>query len=584
VVLLAGCVFDGSALGARRCSSDDECTAFGPEFTCVRTFCQGTGPGGCSGAGCEDAGLDALDVAGDTDPHDSPADAPEVAEDGTPDDDVLADTADTGPCPRDFVDLDGEAANGCEYFCPFDEATDVPDPAFEDRNCDGMDGDRALGLFVASTGDDDNPGTPGRPLRTVGTAIGRASGLQIPAIYIAEGTYQERIVLANGVSLYGGYASDGSWARSAEHVTTLRTAEVVAGRLIGVQGASITEPTEVALVEIRTGVPNVPGTTNYGLACLACPALVLTGDLIEAGPGADGAAGAPGASGDAGANGSPGGDGTCSNGNGAGGAGGVSTCDRAGGSGGAGGAEGDNPGEVGGEGGGGTVGGASGDVADCRGRDGGVGQPGDGGGDGGDGPGGASGGEVVDGFWTGHAGMMGGDGAAGNGGGGGGGGGGQGEHGCCALCDDGGGNGGGGGGAGGCVGGGGGGGQAGGGSFGVFLVDSGGATLLHNIIRSADGGDGGAGAAGGAGGAPGEGGAGATSCNDQIGRGGAGGRGGVGGAGGSGGGGAGGDSFGLTLIRSDVTQIDNDLGFGAAGAGGDSPDNPGGAGFMGPFN
>jgi hypothetical protein len=51
-------------------------------------------------------------------------------------------------CPANRWNLDGNAANGCEYACTFSSATDRPDLAFVDANCDGIDGEWNNAVFV----------------------------------------------------------------------------------------------------------------------------------------------------------------------------------------------------------------------------------------------------------------------------------------------------------------------------------------------------------------------------------------------------------------------------------------------------
>src|ERR1700710_2654047 len=61
-------------------------------------------------------------------------------------------------------DFDGDGVTAPADCAPLDPAvypgaTDTPDMAFEDTNCDGVDGDLAEAVFVAPTGSDSNPGT-----------------------------------------------------------------------------------------------------------------------------------------------------------------------------------------------------------------------------------------------------------------------------------------------------------------------------------------------------------------------------------------------------------------------------------------
>ena len=481
-------------------------------------------------------------------------------------------------CKPGYWNIDGDLANGCEYACEFQSATDEPDDAFVDSNCDGIDGDVDAAVFVAKTGSDSNPGTMDRPMATINAALARAYNTGKTQVYVSAGEYIGRVTLYDGISIYGGYSAADGWKRSSSYIVTIRSNLVANGRMSAVEGQDIRSATILDRLTIRTDNASSAGVSNYGLHCSNCGGLWLKNSDVAAGNGGAGAAGGNGSPGATGNPGGTGGPGDCDRNQdgGAGGTGGTSTCGRTGGKGGKGGNYGKNAGEDGKEGAGGTPGGPGG-AGGTTGQDGGVGQPGAKGDDGVNGAGG-QGGSVVGGFWVGANGKDGTAGGHGNGGGGGGGGGGQGG----ALRDDGPGNGGGGGGAGGCGGGRGLAGSAGGGSFGVFLVSSNGAVLTNNTIRSGNGGAGGRGGNGGSGGTGGGGGKGGTVCTSEVGRGGDGGPGGDGGRGGHGGGGAGGPSFGVYRVNSgSVSVAGNVLNHGSGGSGGTSSGNSGARGAAG---
>ena len=54
---------------------------------------------------------------------------------------------------------------------PAASVDDLPDPAFLDTNCDGIDGTVDRAVFVATNGIDSNPGTRDAPCATVNAAI-----------------------------------------------------------------------------------------------------------------------------------------------------------------------------------------------------------------------------------------------------------------------------------------------------------------------------------------------------------------------------------------------------------------------------
>ena len=489
-------------------------------------------------------------------------------------------------CEPLYYDLDGDTANGCEYFCPGEnfDVIDRPDPDFVDTNCDGIDGDPATALFVAPGGDDTNPGSQDQPLRTIVAAQERALSLgTVDSLYVATGEYRgvspsagvfSPISLVEGVNIYGGYDPT-NWTRGRGNLT------VFLGANPAVLAEGIIEPTELAQVVVRGNDATGRTRSGDGLAALgmvvrSSTGLILTSVEVQAGRGADGSVGPAGASGADGQSGGQGANGAenstvlCSSSSTpAQGTRGSSSCGSTGGLGGRAGTGdgGDASGRPGGAGDG-PGGGASGAGGGTRGS----GQPGGDGARGAAGTLGAGGlaaGSLIGDIWTAGAGNPGGPGDNGGGGaGGGGGGGGTGGYrgfpfdGC-----DGWGGAGGGGGGGGCSGSGGGGGGAGGSSFGLYLIDSE-IQVARSVLTGGLGGDGGAGGEGGNGGSPGIGGPGGRS-DGNGGAGGRGGLGGLGGNGGDGGAGAGGHSFSLVRVRSERSLIsDTTYRIGAAGAAG----------------
>jgi len=53
------------------------------------------------------------------------------------------------------------------------------------------------------------------PMATINAALTKAASVGKNQIYISEGTYNARVTLATGISLYGGYSKANGWARSA---------------------------------------------------------------------------------------------------------------------------------------------------------------------------------------------------------------------------------------------------------------------------------------------------------------------------------------------------------------------------------
>jgi hypothetical protein len=482
------------------------------------------------------------------------------------------------PIPPGTVDVDGDGYLPPADCAPTDAAihpgaADAPDvPTFADTNCDGIDGNAAQALFVSPVGDDGNPGTRSQPKRTIAAGI-TAAAAATKQVYVTFGTFPERLDVADGVGVYGGYGLD--WSRSLTNVTRFTGTSTNIGTE-GARAVSITKATTIQLVTLSPAATTAAGTSSYGLRTLNSPGLRIERVRATAGAAAAGSAGSRGSDGVAAAKGDPGGLGSC-DGAFPGGGGGPTRprVGREGGEGGEGGREGISnrlatPGQDG-AGPGGGPGGPAGAVGN-PGKTGGAGGAGDSGTFMGHGAGGSAG-IVVTGQWVPDAGARGRNGTDGSGGGGGGGGGGQ----VGVTVDNGSGNGGGEGGDGGGGGVGGAGGTGGGGSFAVFLVNSSGAVVTNSVLTAANGGRGGDGGDGGLGRAGGLGGAGGQACTSEIGAGGKGGVGGGGARGGGGGGGAGGPSIALYRQGSTVVTAGNTFAHGSGGVGGNAS-NPGATG------
>ena len=114
----------------------------------------------------------------------------------------------------DRLDADGRIDTGCECLVVASEDGVGPGARGQlDENCDGADGDVLASYYVAVDGDDEGPGSPTEPLRTIGEGVRRAAAsLSTDAVrrdvYIASGTYTERVVMLDGVRVHGGYRRD----------------------------------------------------------------------------------------------------------------------------------------------------------------------------------------------------------------------------------------------------------------------------------------------------------------------------------------------------------------------------------------
>ncbi|MDP3498794.1 MAG: hypothetical protein Q8S33_00620 [Myxococcales bacterium] len=218
----------------------------------------------------------------------------------------------TFTCNPGFFDLDTDANNGCEYQCTFTSAVDLPDVAFVDANCDGMDGEVGNGVFVSLTGDDTNPGTREDPVLTIDEGIRKAVSQNKRDVYVSSGAFTGPLVITNlaGKNIAGGYQPTAlRWTRASTNTT------VVAGGnpalVIADAGVAVDAGVMVQFVQFRsdnaTGVAaNGNGNSSYGGRIVRSTGVRLELVQLRAGNGVAGRDGTPGADGDNGNSGSVG--------------------------------------------------------------------------------------------------------------------------------------------------------------------------------------------------------------------------------------------------------------------------------------
>jgi hypothetical protein len=470
----------------------------------------------------------------------------------------VAGTCEIETCTGDFENHDRVTENGCE--CNRGEP-DEPDPAFVDSNCDNVDGDQDIAIFVSAVeGHDPNEDPPGtgtidNPYRTLAAAVGVAANQLNRPILLDAGVYDlpSTLLIPAGVRIHGGYRynlATRAWSRADREENETR----ITGPSIVLRYRDLNRATLLDNVVISAANAADPSQNSIGIHVVNGGSHLTLRDVeVRAGQGAAGRDGGNGSSGVSARPGTRGANADAVNQPGVGGAGGQNPgcpVGTEGGDGGNGAGFGAPPSPTATAGTDGTSAAAPdglGGQAGPDGQPGGNGTAGVPGSDGANsGPANAEGmvldlvsnGVTIPLVWQPRQSQAAGNGTPGGGGGGGGGGG----RGPGLPATKGG--GGGGGGAGGCGGQGGDGAFGGGGSFGLFIV-GGHVTLIDTVIRSAGGGDGGvggSGAEGEAGAAFGQKGLRAADCA-TCGTGGDGGNGGQGGCGGHAGGGAGGPSF-----------------------------------------
>ncbi len=258
-----------------------------------------------------------------------------------------------------FVDVVNGTDDGCECELLSDIDTPADDPAscprgVCDADCDGIDGDIELGLFVSRVGDDAAAGTREAPLASLRAALARAEACLagtageaycppggIRDIYVATGVYSENVTVVPGISLYGGYGLDFSERNPVDNPTTLFGVAPTGGERGTVTAVGVVVPTTISGFNVYGSGATAAGASSYAVYFAdSSDALRLIDSRVVAGNGGDGRSGSPGSSG---ARGADGGDGQLGRSSGSrdcavapteGGAGGASTCGADGGDGG----------------------------------------------------------------------------------------------------------------------------------------------------------------------------------------------------------------------------------------------------------
>jgi len=214
-----------------------------------------------------------------------------------------------GRDPGDRVDADREVANGCE--CTIGSLVDAPGPPGAsgealDVDCDGADGEVVRSLYVAPDGDDDGPGSPSRPLRTISEGLRRAAESldgadPRPRVFVAGGLYGEVLRIPDGVEVFGGYRRDFLALEPDGFRTEVRaTDDGPFGAALVTEPGAGERPTGVTWMAFQGRDATLAGEATVG-AIVDRPGSELRLEALEirAGLPGEGTAGSPGDDGDA---------------------------------------------------------------------------------------------------------------------------------------------------------------------------------------------------------------------------------------------------------------------------------------------
>jgi hypothetical protein len=238
----------------------------------------------------------------------------EICDDDADNDcDGLTDCADSDCTPD--IDGDGHASPPCGSDCDdskpdvYPGSDDLPDMSGSDEDCDGIDGERDNGIFVADYGDDGNDGSLDTPLLTIQAGIAAAVAQGKRDVYVAFGVYTEQITLAAGVGIYGGYSPDFQTRDPLSYTVAIHGPDPQAGKPGTVNCLNINGGTAGSTVfdgfSIYGHKETTPGASSYALYVRNCDETArITNNHIFAGRGGDGLAGTAGTAGNSGPSGS----------------------------------------------------------------------------------------------------------------------------------------------------------------------------------------------------------------------------------------------------------------------------------------
>ncbi|MCB9785380.1 MAG: hypothetical protein H6744_01690 [Deltaproteobacteria bacterium] len=249
----------------------------------------------------------------------------------------------TYQCQAGWLDVNGIQNDGCECH-----PVAGPDLAGDgtDSDCDGIDGTKTLGIFVAKNGSDSNSGAFGQPVFTISKALSLATSPAKRDIYVATGVYSENINLKAGIGIFGGYSADFTQHDPIVFETAILGQAPTAAKPGAVSADGIGAAGQVATVIdgftiFGPNLANTPAANSYAVYLRNVgPMVSVANNRIFGGSGGNGAQGSPGVTGFPGEGGKMGvaaydvntfnssGDRTCSNSTNAraGGLGGVLTC------------------------------------------------------------------------------------------------------------------------------------------------------------------------------------------------------------------------------------------------------------------
>lgn len=250
---------------------------------CVVLLATVAGAPACSSSGSADSGgLD--DSGGDGGAADSPSRARAVGKDAGDAGSGGSSDAEAGPAGAGGeAGAGGAAGDDSVPSCVPTGPGDLPDDDFADSNCDGIDGDKRVAIFVSPDGKDGNDGSFGSPASTIskGIELAAAKGKDV---YVCTAEYAENVVVeTTAVNIYGGYDCV-TWSRDNQR------ASVVPASGIALTLRNVTAMTVDRMQFVAADAKDA-GASSIAAQIMASDQVVLSHLELTAGNGAPGQSG-----------------------------------------------------------------------------------------------------------------------------------------------------------------------------------------------------------------------------------------------------------------------------------------------------
>ncbi|MFT6629446.1 MAG: hypothetical protein ACJA1R_002723 [Flavobacteriales bacterium] len=200
-----------------------------------------------------------------------------------------------GICSEGAQICGGASGLSCQSRTP--AASDMPDTSFTDSNCDGIDGNLSLAIFVAQFGSDSNNGSRTQPVRSLtrAAAIAAANPSGQSQILMENGVYESQATtyVNDNVTIAGGYIRSGDvWTRGSGRAT-LRANLPPGVRTPGFSYNPSFWPNLNIISDVNFEVSSAgtSGESAIALDCTNCTNVTMTNVTVSAGPGAIGVSG-----------------------------------------------------------------------------------------------------------------------------------------------------------------------------------------------------------------------------------------------------------------------------------------------------